>query len=102
MQNKIDDQMLELLEMDILKEDDVVFTPEAIKLIHEMAPECEKTKIYQGNKGECDKHWEEMDAEEIYLELVTKIAMAPLPIHAMATARMMIPAVSRALKRRGE
>lgn len=102
MSSRIDDQMVELLEMDIIKENGVVFTPEAIKLIHEMAPECEKAGIYQAHKEESEKHWEGETAEDIYMEMVVKIADAPMLIFALSTVRMMIPAVSRALKKRGD
>lgn len=83
--------------------DGVIFPDETVELIHMAAGECRKTGLYKGCRKDEPEDYKTRTASDLYIEMLVKIANAPTYIHAMGTHRLMLPAISDALKReRGE
>ena len=76
----------------------VEFTDKAKEMIHEIAgnyPVGDRNEDVDGMEAEYTKG---LTAEEVYYDMISKISCAPTYIHAIMTARWLIPVVSKKLK----
>ena len=103
---KIDDLICDLLDEPSVQDDNsVVFTDKALELIHEIAEKCKDIPIVKENQKQMEEYAAGLSAEEIYVDMLIKIAAAPTAIHMRMSARMPIPIISAKLKtqeRKGE
>lgn len=98
---KIDDLICELLEEpNIQKDNMVVFTDEAVQLIHEIAERCNDIPIVQETKEKAEEYAEGLSAEQVFVDMLHKIVAAPTRMHMTMSARMLIPIIARKLKER--
>lgn len=98
---KIDDLICELLEEPNIHQDNtVVFTDEAVRLIHEIAERCNEIPIVQETQEEAERYAKDLSAEQVYVDMLHKIVAAPTRIHMTMSARMLIPIIDRKLKER--
>ena len=97
---KIDDLICDLLDEPSVQDDDsVVFTDRALELIHEIAEKCKDIPIVKENQKQMEEYAAGLSAEEIYVDMLIKIAAAPTAIHMRMSASMLIPIISAKLKR---
>lgn len=94
----IDEMVEQLLDMDIVEGDAVVFSDEAKRLIHKIAEKCNGAQIVRETQQETDTYADGMSAEEVYVDMLLKIVNAPTRIHMLMSARMLIPVIDRKLK----
>lgn len=103
---KIDDLICDLLgEPSVQDDDSVVFTDKALELIHEIAEKCKDILVVKENQKQMEEYATGLSAEEIYVDMLIKIAAAPTEIHMRMSARILIPIISDKLKsqeRKGE
>lgn len=98
---KIDDMICELLDEPSVQDDDsVVFTDRALELIHEIAEQCKDIPVVKENQKQMEEYAAGLSVEEIYVDMLIKIAAAPTAIHMRMSARMLIPIISDKLKDR--
>lgn len=98
----INDLICELLEEPVTQEDNSIeFTSRSVELIHEIAEMCNEIPIVQKTKEQTEDYAKELSAEQVYLDMLVKIADAPTAIHMKMSAKMLIPIISRKLKERG-
>ena len=96
---KIDDMICELLDEPSVQDDDsVVFTDRALELIHEIAEKCKDIPVVKENQKQMEQYAIGLSAEEIYVDMLVKIAAAPTAIHMRMSARMLIPIIDQKLK----
>lgn len=96
---KIDDLICDLLNEPSVQDDDsVVFTDKALKLIHEIAEKCKDIPVVKGSQKQMEEYAGGLSAEEIYVDMLIKIAAVPTPIHMSMSARLLIPIISDKLK----
>ena len=96
---KIEDKIVEM--MDAVKIGDnstVVFTPESKKLIEEVAAFSRKTGIYKANIERGQEYAKDTTPEQLYLEMIAKVADAPTFLHAICSAHLLIPFIDDKLK----
>ena len=95
----IDDLMVELLDTEGLLGDDdgIHFTPEAMDKIHTIAEKCKETAIYKREKERVYKEFGDRRAEDLFIEMIYKVAGAPTKLHSKATTYLMMPAIDMAL-----
>lgn len=99
---KIDDLIYELLEEPVVQEDDsIVFTSRSIELIHKIAEECNTISTVKKIQHKREEYAKGLSAEEIYIDMLIKIAYAPTSIHMRIAPKMLIPIISQKLKERG-
>ena len=97
---KIDDLICDLLDEPSVQDDNsVVFTDKALELIHEIAEKCKDIPIVKENQKQMEEYAAGLSAEEIYVDMLIKIAAAHTAIHMRMSARMLIPIISAKLKR---
>lgn len=95
----IDLKMDELLELDAISEDNrISFTPEAKKLIHEIATECKKTKIYKVFAKRKSTYGKNETAEELFVEMLRKMAAAPSNLYMYGTIRVSMPLIDNKIR----
>ena len=95
----MNDKIIELLELGIMDDEGkVTFTNESENLIYEIAKECRNLPIYQANKEKVKGYAEGMTAEEVFVDMLYKIAEAPIRLYAAAAAKMLIPVIDDKLK----
>ena len=103
---KIDDLICDLLDEPSVQDDDsVVFTDRALELIHAIAEKCKEIPVVKKNQRQMEEYAAGLSAEEIYVDMLIKIAAAPTAIHMRMSARLLIPIISAKLKtqeRKGE
>ena len=93
---KIDDLICSLLDEPSVQDDNsVVFTDKALELIHEIAEKCIDIPVVKEN---LEEYATGLSAEEIYVDMLIKIAAAPTAIHMRMSARLLIPIISAKLK----
>lgn len=97
----IDKMIEELLEMDIVKGDIVVFSNEAKQLIHEIAKKCSTIPIVDENSDRSEDYARGLSAEQVYTDMLYKIVEAPTRIHMRVSARMLIPIIDHKLQNVG-
>lgn len=98
---KIDDMICDLLDEPSVQDDDsVVFTDKALKLIHEIAGKCRDISAVKETQEQREEYAAGLSAEEIYVDMLIKIAAAPTAIHMRMSARLLIPIISAKLKER--
>ena len=96
---KIDDLICGLLDEPSVQDDNsVVFTDKALELIHEIAEKCKDIPIVKENQKQMEEYAAGLSAEEIYVDMLIKIAAAPTAIHMRMSARMLIPIIEQKLK----
>ncbi|MDD3662276.1 MAG: hypothetical protein PHT84_00215 [Candidatus Pacebacteria bacterium] len=96
----MNDKIIELLELDIMDDyGKVEFTEESKNLIEEIAEECRKTELYKHFTEKEKEYAEGLTAEEVFRDMVCKIAAAPTKIHAIASAKLLIPIIDDKLKK---
>lgn len=96
---KIDDMICDLLDEPSVQDDDsVVFTDRALELIHEIAEKCRDIPVVKESQKQMEEYAAGLSAEEIYVDMLIKIAAAPTPIHMRMSARLLIPIISAKLK----
>ncbi len=95
----IDDLICDLLDEPSVQDDNsVVFTDKALELIHEIAEKCKDIPIVKENQKQMEEYAAGLSAEEIYVDMLIKIAAAPTAIHMRMSARMLIPIIEQKLK----
>ena len=95
----IDDLICDLLDEPSVQDDNsVVFTDKALELIHEIAEKCKDIPIVKENQKQMEEYAAGLSAEEIYVDMLIKIAAAPTAIHMRMSARMLIPIIEKKLK----
>lgn len=94
------DEMIErLLDMNIVREDNsVVFTEEAKQLMHEISEECMKASMIVESRYRVDEYGKGLSAEDVYVDMLHKIAEAPTSLHMRMSARILITVVDRKLR----
>ncbi len=98
---KIDDMICDLLDEPSVQDDDsVVFTDRALELIHEIAEKCKDISVVKENQKQIEEYAAGLSAEEIYVDMLIKVAAAPTAIHMRMSARLLIPIISDKLKSR--
>lgn len=96
---EIDDLICDLLNEPSVQDDDsVVFTDKALELIHEIAEKCRDIPVVKESQKQMEEYAAGLSAEEIYVDMLIKIAAAPTPIHMRMSARLLIPIISAKLK----
>lgn len=96
---KIDDMICDLLDEPSVQDDDsVVFTDRALELIHEIAEKCKDIPVVKESQKQMEEYAAGLSVEEIYVDMLIKIAAAPTAIHMRMSARMLIPIISDKLK----
>lgn len=98
---KLDDMIMELLEMDIAQGNSIVFSEESKMLIHQIAEKCQNISVVEETQERAEKYAEEMSAEEVYIDMLHKIVAAPTRIHMLMSARLLIPVIDRKLREEG-
>lgn len=97
--NEIDDKVAALLNLPLLNNDGAIqFTDTHKKIIHEISKMCSDIPLIQDTKKQVEKYAEGFTAEEIYFDMITKIAEAPTKIHMRLSARMLIPIIDKKLR----
>lgn len=95
----IDGMVEKLLDMDIIGEDNsITFTDEAKQLIHEISERCMETTLIVENKDRIDQYGEGLSAEEVYVDMLHKIADAPTSLHMRVSARLLISVIDQKLQ----
>ena len=95
----IDDLICDLLDEPSVQDDDsVVFTDRALELIHEIAEKCKDIPVVKESQKQMEEYAAGLSAEEIYVDMLIKIAAAPTPIHMRMSARLLIPIIAQKLK----
>ena len=90
-----------LLDMEIVGEDNtVVFSEEAKQLIHEISEECVKIPAVAENKDKAEEYGKGLSAEDVYLDMLIKIAKAPTTLHMMLVPVGLVPIISKKLRER--
>ena len=96
---KIEDKIIKLLDMGIIKEDNsVVFTEESKALISEISEFSKKTGIYKANIKKGKEYASDQSPEDLFLDMVIKCAEAPTFIHAISSVHLLIPFIDEKLK----
>lgn len=96
---EIDDMICDLLDEPSVQDDDsVVFTDRALELIHEIAEKCRYIPGIKESQNQMEEYAAGLSAEEIYVDMLIKIAAAPTAIHMRMSARLLIPIISAKLK----
>lgn len=98
-EHDIDDEFLEILDIVEPKEseDPWEFTEEAIKRIHNIAKPCRETKIFKANEHKAAEYKAGKNVEDLWMDMLVKVAAAPTRFHAMCTVRLMMPIISEAI-----
>lgn len=96
----IDEEFLRI--MDIVTPQNEVetswnFTDEAIKMIHDLAKECRETQIFKANEHKAAEYKIGRKVEDLWMDMMIKVAEAPTRFHAFGTVRLMIPIISEAI-----
>ena len=73
------------------------FTDGAIKMIHDLAKECRETKIFKTNEHKAEQYRIGQTVEDLWMDMIVKVAAAPTRFHAMCTVRLMMPIISEAI-----
>ena len=95
----IDKMVVELLGMDIVKSDNtVVFSNEAKLLIHEIAEKCSSIPIVDETREQEEEYARGLSAEQVYTDMLYKIAEAPTRLHIRVSVRMLIPIIDQKLR----
>ncbi len=95
----IDKMVVELLGMDIVKSDNtVVFSNEAKLLIHEIAEKCSSIPIVDETREQAEEYARGLSAEQVYTDMLYKIAEAPTRLHIRVSVRMLIPIIDQKLR----
>lgn len=99
---EIDEMIEKLMDMDIVRDNNtVIFSDEATQLIHEIANKCNIIPLIEKTKEQADDYAKELSAEQVYLDMLVKIVVAPTTLHMKMSAKLLIPIISRKLKERG-
>lgn len=94
----IDDLICEFLEEPVVQEDDSIeFTDRSVELAHEIAEICNEIPIVQQAKERAEDYAEGLSAEQVYVDMLAKIAEAPTVFHMKTSAKILIPIISRKL-----
>lgn len=90
----------EILEKVPFKDGKPVFSEETRKLIHEAAGYGKESPFFKNKKtkAEAEKYAKGLAAEEVYLDMLGKIANAPTMIHARASAMGLLVVVDEKLQ----
>lgn len=100
---KIDDMVSDLIGMKLIDSNGrVVFTDEAKELIHNIAEKCNDFPADPKGEERLRKYSNGMTPEDVYIDMICKIACAPLPIFARATVRVLIPIIDQKLRNKIE
>lgn len=95
----IDEMIERLLDMDIIGEDNsITFTDEAKQLIHEISERCMGATFIVENKDRMDQYGKGLTAEEVYVDMLRKIADAPTSMHMRMSARLLISVIDQKLR----
>ena len=96
---KIDDLICDLLNEPSVQDDDsVVFTDKALELIHEIAEKCKDIPVVKESQKQMEEYAAGLSAEEIYVDMLIKIAVAPTAVHMRMSSRLLIPIIDQKLK----
>lgn len=99
----IDEMIERLLDMDIIGEDNsITFTDEAKQLIHEISERCKDAIIIVENKDRLDQYGKGLSAEDVYVDMLRKIAVAPTSMHMRMSARLLISVIDQKLRQEYE
>lgn len=99
-EHDIDEEFLEILDIVEPKEseDPWKFTEEAIKRIHNLADACRQTPIYKANSRKAAEYMQGKYAQDLWMDMIVKVAVAPTKMHARCAVRLMMPIISDAIK----
>ena len=98
----IDEMIEKLLGMDIVKADNtVVFSSDARQLIHETAELCSALPIVNLTREQAEEYAKGLSAEQVFIDMLYKIAEAPTRIHMRMSARMLVPIIDQKLQSMG-
>ena len=100
MQNKEIEQFLKLLDMVIVKNGTVNFTKEAKDLIHKLADSYKNKRFFKENQDMVREYEKDKTAEDVYLDMLIKIAKAPTTLHMMFVPVGLVPIISKKLRER--
>ncbi len=95
----VDEMVKSLLHMDVIKDGWISFTDEAKQLIHAIAEECKDFRIVADNMGKLEEYMEGLSAEDVYVDMLYKVAHAPTRLHMVMSAYLLITAVDWKLSR---
>ena len=95
----MDDLICELLNEPIVQNDNsIVFTSRAVELIHMISEKCKDVPIVQKTQEQAEEYAKDLTAEQVYVDMIYKIANAPTGIHMRMAARLLIPVIERKLQ----
>lgn len=81
-QEKLDDMIVNLLDMDLVKNNDgIVFSDEAKELIHNIAEKCKEISLVNQANDKAEEYAESLSPEDIYIDMLHKIVKAPTRLH---------------------
>lgn len=98
--NQIDDEFMRLLDIVTPQNEEETrwnFNEEAIEIIHNMARSCRETKIFKANEHKAAEYKAGKNVEDLWMDMIVKVAAAPTRFHAMCTVRLMMPIISEAI-----
>ena len=98
---KLDDMIMELLEMDIAQGDSIVFSEESRTLIRQIAEKCQNIPVVVETRDQAEKYAEKMSAEEVYIDMLHKVVAAATRTHMLMSAHLLIPVIDRKLREEG-
>lgn len=96
----IDEEFLRLMDIVTPQNEEETrwnFTDEAIKMIHNLAKACRETEIFKASEHKAEKYKIGRNVEDLWTDMLVKIAVAPTRFHAFCTVRLMMPIVSEAI-----
>lgn len=96
----LDNMIAKILEEVKVVDNKIQFTEESRKLIHEAALECEKLSVYKANKEKSTEYAKGLSAEDVYVDMLHKIAGAPTQLHVRFSARLLLPVIDQKLQER--
>lgn len=97
----IDKLMEKLLEEPVVNNDEIVFTSRAVELIHQISEECKDISIVKRTQEQAENYAKDLTAEQVYFDMLCKIADAPTTLHMKCSVRMLIPIIDHKLRERG-
>lgn len=96
----IDEKIIEILESVKINGGIPEFSEENRELIHEVAEECRKSCVYEKNRDRAYAYKDGLSAENVYIDMASKIAGAPTRVHAIMSAKMLMPVLDEKLSAR--
>ena len=91
-------KVLEMMDfVTITDEDCVIFSEKSKKMIHEIAADCRKKELFRRYESRGESYGKGMTAEELYTDMLIKIAKAPTNVHMFGSVILLLPLVDNKL-----